>query len=602
MQKSQTMPEISPSTVASSAPTVAHTDALPAGVRLHEFEILDLLGVGGFGMVYRAYDHSLQRTVAIKEYMPSALAGRVSGHHVSIRSSGDQETYQTGLKSFVAEARLLAQFDHPSLVKVYRFWEANNTAYMVMPLYSGMTFRQARSLMQSPPPEDWLRKVLWPILQALKYLHENKTVHRDVSPDNIFLQDLGPPVLLDLGAARRAITDRSHKHTAILKVNYAPIEQYADAVDMQQGPWTDLYSLAAVVHGCLCNKPPLPATFRVLRDRLPTFASVTQTVHAHFGLHYSAEFVRAIEHALAIQPQDRPQDVPAFLSEMALQAPVEGFRFAWREGLANLQAPHPESAVADAVTQPRGAASDEVTQKLKTLAQEPTHPHALEKPLDDGASLTSDSLFPDTAIQTSRVDFPSGSGSTGGRSVASGRKIILAAAAAVLLAGFAYWGLKSPASVASSSRPGTEQAPVLPKKADTVLPQAAPPQAAEPDTRKRMASPQPEEPKTRPWLSVVPPPSPAATPVASRKPEPATAKPATVDALKARPDAADLQASLKAQSVLSKAGPEEVCANTNFLLRPMCHFKECEKPEFYALPFCVESRKHWQDSAKLNKP
>lgn len=146
---------------------VSHVDALPPGTRLAEFEILGLLGVGGFGMVYKAFDHSLHRAVAIKEYMPTALAGRVHGQSLGVRSSSDQQTFQAGLASFVGEARLLAQFDHPSLVKVFRFWEANNTAYMVMPLYSGMTFKQARAQMRTPPPEAWLRKVLWSVLAPL---------------------------------------------------------------------------------------------------------------------------------------------------------------------------------------------------------------------------------------------------------------------------------------------------------------------------------------------------------------------------------------------------------------------------------------------------
>ncbi len=111
-------------------------------------------------MVYRAYDHSLQRDVAIKEYMPTALAGRADGGlHISVRTSNDSETFQKGLRSFVAEARMLAKFEHPSLVRVFRFWEANDTAYMVMPLYRGMTLKQARQCMRSPPTEAWLRKV-----------------------------------------------------------------------------------------------------------------------------------------------------------------------------------------------------------------------------------------------------------------------------------------------------------------------------------------------------------------------------------------------------------------------------------------------------------
>lgn len=345
MQESSLMAEIVPDTPAPAAPAapaspaspaappVTHVDALPPGTRLAEFEVQGLLGVGGFGLVYRAYDTSLHRTVAIKEYMPAALAARLDGVSVSVRSSADQGTYQSGLQSFVAEARLLAQFDHPSLVKVYRFWEANNTAYMVMPLYSGMTLSEARSQMAAPPPEAWLRSVLWSILQALHVLHRHDTLHRDISPDNIFLQDVGPPVLLDLGAARRAIIDKPHKHTAVLKVNYAPIEQYAEAEDLTQGPWTDLYALAAVVYSCLRNAPPLPATARVVRDNMPSVRSVAATVKEHFGIEYSDSFVRAITHALAVQPADRSQSLAAFVTEMKLKAPPRLNKFDWRAEL-----------------------------------------------------------------------------------------------------------------------------------------------------------------------------------------------------------------------------------------------------------------------------
>ena len=307
-----------------SAPVkgVPHTDALPSGTRLAEFEILSLLGVGGFGVVYQAFDHSLHRSVAIKEYLPLALAGRHEGLSVSVRTLSDEAAFQSGLKSFVGEARLLAQFDHPSLVKVFRFWEAHNTAYMVMPLYSGMTLKQARAQMRTPPPEAWLRQVLWSVLGALRTLHEGNTLHRDISPDNIFLQDVGPPVLLDLGAARHAINDRDHKHTAVLKVNYAPIEQYADGeIDLPQGPWSDLYSLAAVVHGCLCNDTPLPSTLRSIRDRMVPFARVAKTVHSQFGQAYSPAFVAAIAQSLALRPEDRPQSIDAFLHTMGMVSP-----------------------------------------------------------------------------------------------------------------------------------------------------------------------------------------------------------------------------------------------------------------------------------------
>ncbi|MDD2712677.1 MAG: serine/threonine-protein kinase [Simplicispira sp.] len=316
----------------------AHADALAPGTRLAEFEILSVLGMGGFGVVYKAFDHSLHRTVAIKEYLPLALAGRQEGLSVSVRTLSDEVAFQSGLKSFVDEARLLAQFDHPALVKVFRFWEAHNTAYMVMPLYNGMTLKQARAQMRTPPPEAWLRQVLWSVLGALRMLHESHTLHRDISPDNIFLQDVGPPVLLDLGAARHAINDRDHKHTAVLKVNYAPIEQYTDGdTDLPQGPWSDLYALAAVVHGCLCNDTPLPSTLRSIRDRMVPFAQVAKTVRSQFGQEYSPALVSAIAQSLALRPQDRPQSIDAFLQTMGMVSPPPGLgHFDFRAELGDI--------------------------------------------------------------------------------------------------------------------------------------------------------------------------------------------------------------------------------------------------------------------------
>jgi serine/threonine protein kinase len=131
-------------------------NALPVGTRLDEFEIIGLVGEGGFGIVYLAHDHALERRVALKEYMPSALVSRVGRTHVSLKSEHHRGTFETGLRSFVNEARLLARFDHPSLVKVYRFWEAHGTAYMTMPFYEGETLRDHLHRLRKPPAEAWL--------------------------------------------------------------------------------------------------------------------------------------------------------------------------------------------------------------------------------------------------------------------------------------------------------------------------------------------------------------------------------------------------------------------------------------------------------------
>jgi serine/threonine protein kinase len=132
----------------------------------------------------------------------------VHGQSLGVRSSSDQQTFQAGLASFVGEARLLAQFDHPSLVKVFRFWEANNTAYMVMPLVQRHDVQASARADAHAAARGLAAQGAVVVLGALRVLHDGKTLHRDISPDNIFLQDYGPPVLLDLGAARHAINDQ----------------------------------------------------------------------------------------------------------------------------------------------------------------------------------------------------------------------------------------------------------------------------------------------------------------------------------------------------------------------------------------------------------
>ena len=275
-------------------------DALPPGTRFGEFEILRVLGVGGFGIVYLARDHSLGREVALKEYMPASLAARGAGPQITVRSSSFAETYAIGLRSFINEARLLARFDHPSLVKVYRFWEDNATAYMVMPFLQGVTLRDARRGMPHAPDEAWIRSVLTPILSALELLHREGVYHRDIAPDNILLPRDGPPVLLDFGAARRVISDRTQSLTAILKPSYAPIEQYAEMTQLRQGPWTDIYALGAVVHYLLFGVPPAPATARAVQD--DGDATESRIVPG-----VSPRFLEAMSWMLAIRPNQRPQ-------------------------------------------------------------------------------------------------------------------------------------------------------------------------------------------------------------------------------------------------------------------------------------------------------
>ncbi|MBU2410515.1 MAG: protein kinase, partial [Gammaproteobacteria bacterium] len=288
--------------------------ALPVGTLIEGFRILKPIGEGGFGIVYLAWDCALERHVAIKEYMPASLAVRSNSlFEVSARSERDRGTFDAGLKSFVNEARLLARFDHPALVKVLRFWEGNRTAYMAMPYYEGPTLKTVLAAPGPPPSEEQLRIWLRPLLVALATIHRENCYHRDISPDNILLTHSGP-VLLDFGAARRVITDMTQALTAVLKPGFAPIEQYGG--EMMQGPWTDLYALAGVVHYAITGRPPLASAVRIVNDT-PRPLAVARAGH------YSDSFLRAIDAALSVRPEGRPQDVAQFCALLGENPPAD---------------------------------------------------------------------------------------------------------------------------------------------------------------------------------------------------------------------------------------------------------------------------------------
>ena len=285
---------------------------LPVGWPLQEFVVEGLIGVGGFSIVYRVRDTRLDRAVAIKEYIPAALAMRGPHGEVVARTPNHREHFNLGLRSFINEARLLASFDHPALVKVYRFWAENGTAYMVMPYYQGMTLKRWLADLGTPPSEGWLRILAGELIDALDILHHERCYHRDVAPDNVlllydkrggtFLEQKPRPLLLDFGAARRVISDATQNLTAILKPGYSPVEQYDGEVTMRQGPWTDVYALCAVLYGALAGRLPPSSIARVVKDDLVPAAQVGAG-------RYSAPFLAAVDAGLAIRPQQRPQSM-----------------------------------------------------------------------------------------------------------------------------------------------------------------------------------------------------------------------------------------------------------------------------------------------------
>lgn len=288
---------------------------LPPGSAIAEFEITRLIGQGGFGVVYEAWDHTLERVVAIKEYLPTSLATRTGDGTIMPLSERHRETFDLGMRSFINEARLLAQFDHPSLLKVYRFWQERGTTYMVMPFYRGDTLRQALADIPAGVDEGWLLRVMDGVSQALAVMHAANCFHRDIAPDNILLlEGSGRPVVLDFGAARRVISDKTQAITVILKPGYAPVEQYAEMPDMKQGPWTDVYALAAVMHVAICGRAPPPSVARILSDSYVPLAGNEQLLQR-----YSPAVLAAVDAGLAVRPEGRPQSMAEFRQQLGLE-------------------------------------------------------------------------------------------------------------------------------------------------------------------------------------------------------------------------------------------------------------------------------------------
>ncbi|HEX6002698.1 MAG TPA: protein kinase [Burkholderiales bacterium] len=346
---------------------VLSSNALPIGTRVHEFEVTRVIGEGGFSVVYLAFDHTLHRSIALKEYIPSALAGRRGDNTVAVRSAQHQQTFEAGLRSFINEARLLAQFDHPALVKVYRFWEANGTAYMAMPYYQGRTLKQILREHPEQATEAWLKQLLAPILDALELLHGHRCYHRDIAPDNIQVLDSQVPVLLDFGAARRTIGDMTQAFTVILKPGYAPIEQYADETDLKQGPWTDVYALAAVLYAAVVQKPPPTAVARVIKDPLEPL-----TKRALPG--YSRKFLAGIDRGLGVRPEARPQSIAEMRELLGVPAHVHhhadvGPRIAAAAGSATEMddAYVPDAAAKSAIARAGSPASDAAVTMLGSV-------------------------------------------------------------------------------------------------------------------------------------------------------------------------------------------------------------------------------------------
>ena len=284
--------------------------ALPVGFQLQEYVIERVLGIGGFGISYLAQDTNLNYKVALKEYLPNDLAVR-SDLDPSVMAKGQDyvEDYTSGLTRFLQECRTLATFRHNHIVRVNRFFEANNTAYMVMDYEYGESLnawikkRQERG--ESPPDEQLLIKMFLPLLQGIDVIHQGGFMHRDIKPANIYVRDGdGSLVLLDFGAAREAVSQGQRALTSIVTPGYAPFEQYHS--HGRQGPWSDLYALGGVLYWITTGQRPVEAAARVTSDPQEPAAERAKG-------RYSEGFLKAIDWALTPDDAKRPQSVAEFM-------------------------------------------------------------------------------------------------------------------------------------------------------------------------------------------------------------------------------------------------------------------------------------------------
>jgi len=295
-----------------------HRDALPQGTVVRGlYRIESVLGAGGYAITYLASHTGLNQKVAIKEYLPDQFALREQDGSTVRPRVDTADEYEHGLKRFAEEARTLAKFRHAGIVPVTDIFEENGTAYMVMEYVEGESLQQRLARVGTLDEPDF-RATFDPIFEALDEVHGHDILHRDIKPENIYLRADGSPVLLDFGNSRQGFGAKGRSLTVALTPGYAPNEQYSSRG--KQGPWTDIYSLGATMYTAVTGNRPPEAPDRALDDEYVPAGETGNDIEARF----SAALLEAIDQALAVRPQDRPQSIEDL--EVLLEGRTEGPR------------------------------------------------------------------------------------------------------------------------------------------------------------------------------------------------------------------------------------------------------------------------------------
>src|SRR5258708_7850085 len=296
----------------------AYPDALPPRYGLHWYVLERALGQGGFGITYLSRDTNLDQLVAIKESLPVDVATRRPEGTVRSRTKEQDERYRGGLERFIREARTLAKFDHPNIVRVHSVFEFNDTAYMVMRFEEGETLAALLERRQAMP-ETELMRILLPILDGLELVHGAGFIHRDIKPDNIHIREDGSPVLPHFGSARHALGN-PRTVPILVAPGYAPFEQYYSSGE-SQGPWTDIYGLGATCYRAIAGRAPMDAIARSKGVLGSTKEMLLPAAVVGNG-RYSERLLKAVDHALGFAEHERPQSIAEWRRELVSETGV----------------------------------------------------------------------------------------------------------------------------------------------------------------------------------------------------------------------------------------------------------------------------------------
>src|SRR5215213_1727197 len=282
--------------------------ALPSGTVLREWRLEEVLGVGGFGIVYKARGIYFNELVAIKEYFPSSISERDSDDTVVPIDSDAEEVHALGLKKFVEEAKLLWNLStpsrHPNIVSVRSLFEIHGTAYMVMDFEDGVSLskllKQGRRF-----NERSLWNIVRPIAEGLDRAHRVGVLHRDIKPPNILINEDGRPVLIDFGSARFEAAEATSTKVTFHTPPYAALEQYVKTYE--QGPWTDIYALGVVMSECVTGEKPPEVLERL-------HAGLAKPLGEGKWPGYSKRFLTGVDAGMVVKPEERPQSISDWLA------------------------------------------------------------------------------------------------------------------------------------------------------------------------------------------------------------------------------------------------------------------------------------------------